>query len=119
MVDLIVFLKVIALIVTIMVIWFDSGAYPAYCKVFGLKKLLFGYDKNTDGLTFTQYLYVKRNIIFKCPACQFLIELVTCPLCLAVWLSIFGAGIFLHYTLIPVVYLTALAVYLLFTRLLG
>ena len=119
MVDLIVFFKVVALIVTIMIIWFNSGAFPVYCKTLGLNKLLVGYDKNTDGLTFTQYLYVKRNILFKSPACLFLIELITCPLCLGVWLSIFGAGIFLHYTFIPTVYLTVLAVYFLFNRFLS
>lgn len=119
MVDLIVFLKVVALIITIMIIWFNSGAFTAYCKALSLKKLLFGYDKNSDGLTFTQYLYVKRNIIFKCPACLFLVELITCPLCLGVWLSIFCTSIFLSYTLIPVVYLVVLVIYFLINRIIN
>lgn len=119
MVELMVFFKVVALIVMILIVWFNSGAFAAYCKVLGLKKFLFGYDKNTDGLTFPQYLYVKRNIIFKCPGCLFLIELVTCPLCLAVWLSIFGAGIFLSYLYIPVVFLASLLIYLLFSRIIN
>lgn len=119
MVELIVFLKVIALIVMILIVWFNSSAFAAYCKVLGLNKLLFGYENNTDGLTFPQYLYVKRNIIFKCPACVFLIELVTCPLCLTVWLSIFGAGIFLSYLYIPAVFLVSLLIYLFFTRMLN
>ena len=118
MVDLIFFLKVIALLVTIMIVWFNSGAFPAYCKVLGFKKLLAGYDTNTDGLTFPQYLYVKRNLLFNCNACMFLIELITCPLCLALWLSILGACLFLTVLYTPVVFLTTLAVYLLFSRLL-
>lgn len=119
MVELMVFLKVVALIVTILIVWFNSSAFAAYCKVLGLNKLLFGYENNTDDLTFPQYLYVKRNIIFKCPACVFLIELVTCPLCLTVWLSIFGAGLFLSYLYIPIVFLVSLLIYLLFTRMLN
>lgn len=118
MVDIMVFLKVVALIVMILIVWFNSGAFAAYCKVLGLKKLLFGYKNNTDNLTFPQYLYVKKNIIFKNPVHIFLIELVTCPLCLTVWLSIFGAGIFLNYLYIPIVFLVSLLTYLLFARML-
>jgi hypothetical protein len=119
MVDLIVFLKVIALLVTIMLVWFNSNAFSAYCKVFGLKKMLAGYDTNTDGLTFPQYLYVKRDLLFKCVACKFLIELITCPLCLALWLSIFGAGIFLTLIYTPLVFVCTLGTYLLLTRLMN
>ena len=119
MVDLIVFLKVIALLVTIMLVWFNSGAFPAYCKVLGLKKLLAGYDTNSDGLTFPQYLYVKRDLLFKCTACKFLIELITCPLCLALWLSIFGTGIFLTLIYTPLVFVSTLGTYLLLTRLMN
>ena len=118
MVELMVFLKVVALIVMILIVWFNSGAFAAYCKVLGLKKLLFGYDKNTDGLTFPQYLYIKRNIFFKCPGCIFFIELITCPLCLATWLSVLVAGIFLGYLYIPVVFLVSLLTYLFFARML-
>jgi hypothetical protein len=119
MAGLIVFLKVIALLVTIMIIWFNSGAFPTYCKVLGLKKLLAGYDTTTNGLTFPQYLYIKRDTLFKCPGCQFLIELITCPLCIALWLSIFGACVFLTPLYIPLVYLGTLATYNLFNRLLN
>lgn len=119
MVDLIVFSKVVALIVTILIIWFNSGAFAAYCKVFGLKKILFGYDKNTDSITFPQYLYIKRNIIFTTPISLFIIELITCPLCLSVWLSIFGAGIFLNLLYAPIVFLASLLIYTFFARLLN
>lgn len=114
-----VFLEVTALIVTIMIIWFNSGAFPAYCKLFGFYKLLLGYDKNSDGLTFPQYLYIKSRSVFKCSICKFIIELITCPLCLGFWLSVLGACLFLHYTLIPVVYLTVLISYFLTERVIG
>lgn len=119
MVNLWNFIDLVCLLVTIMIVWFNSGAFPAYCKLFGFRKILLGYDKNSDGLTFPQYLYVKSRSVFKCSICSFIIELITCPLCIALWLSIFGACIFLHYTLIPVVYLATLAVYTLFSRLLS
>lgn len=119
MVELIVFLEVIALIVTIMIVWFNSSAFTAYCKLLGLHKFLLGYDKNSDGLTFPQYLYVKSRSAFKCPICLFIIELITCPLCLAFWLSILGACLLLNYKLIPVIYLAVLATYSLYNRLLS
>lgn len=116
MVEFIVFFKVVSLIVTILIIWFNSGAFAAYCKVLGLTNLLLGYNKNTDNLTFPQYLYIKRKFFFKSPACIFLIELLTCPLCLTLWLSIFGAGMFLNILYIPTIFLISLLVYSLFTR---
>lgn len=119
MVDIIVFLKVIALLVTIMIVWFKSSAFPAYCKLFGFRKILLGYDKNSDNLTFTQYLYIKSRTVFKCSICAFIIELITCPLCLGFWLSVLGACLFLHYTLIPTVYLTVLISYFLAERVIG
>lgn len=117
--ELIVFLNVISLIVTIMIVWFNSGAFSAYCKILGLNKLLLGYDSSSDSLTFPQYLYVKRNILFKCPACLFIIELITCPLCLCMWLSIISACLFLNYFYIPPVYLVSLGCYFFFNRLLN
>lgn len=119
MVDLMVFLKVVTLIVMILLVWFNSNAYAAYCKIFGLKKFLFGYDKCTNDLTFPQYLYIKRNTIFTNPVYTFLVELLTCPLCLTVWLSIFSAGVFLSFLFIPAVFLASLLIYNLFSRLLN
>lgn len=117
--DLDLFIVLVCSIVTLMLLWFNSGAFPAYCKLFGLNKLLLGYDKNTDGLSFPQYLYIKSRSTFECPICAFIIELITCPLCLSFWFSIFGACIFLSMIDIPAVYLASLASYNIFTRLLN
>lgn len=119
MADLELFIVLVCSIVTLMIVWFNSGAFPAYCKLLGLNKFLLGYDKNTDGLTFPQYLYIKSRSAFECPICAFIIELITCPLCLSFWFSIFGACIFLDCSYIPVLYLAVLAVYNIFTRLLN
>lgn len=114
-----VFINLVSLLVTIMIIWFNSGAFPAYCKLLGLNKFLLGYDRDSGGLTFPQHLYIKSRTIFKCSICSFLIELITCPLCICLWLSIFGACIFLHFIYIPFVYLITLTVYTLLSRLLN
>ena len=119
MVNLWDFINLISLLVTIMMVWFNTGAFPAYCKLLGFRKILLGYDINSDGLTFPQFLYVKSRSVFKCSICNFLIELITCPLCVALWLSIFGTCLVLSYVYIPFVYLITLAVYTLFTRLLN
>lgn len=119
MVNLWDFINLVSLLVTIMIVWFNSGAFPAYCKLLGFRKILLGYDKNSDGLTFPQYLYIKSRSVFKCSICGFLIELITCPLCICLWLSIFGACIVLSYVYIPFVYLVTLVVYTLLSRLLS
>jgi hypothetical protein len=119
MVNLWDFINLVSLLVTIMIVWFNSGAFPAYCKLLGLKKFLLGYDIDPNGLTFPQYLYVKSRTVFKCSICKFIIELITCPLCICLWLSIFGACIFLSYVYIPFVYLITLTVYTLLSRLLN
>jgi hypothetical protein len=117
--ELLVFTNLICLILTILVIWFKSGAFVEYCNLFGLKKLLLGYDKDPNSLTFPQYLYIKSRTLFKCSACRFIIALITCPMCLSLWLSIAAACIYGSILLTPLFYITVLISYSLTDRIIG
>jgi len=117
--DLLVFIKVVCLIVTIMIVWFKSSAFVEYAKLFGLRNLLLNYNDGSEGLTFPQHLYIKSKLVLKCSICKFLVALITCPLCIAFWLCIIASCVFTHWTLIPVLYLTVLITYFLIERVIG
>ena len=117
--DLLFFVNLVCLVLTIMIVWFKSAAFVEYSKLFGLKFLLFGYDKDPNSLTFPQYLYLKSKTLFKCPICKFLVALITCPLCIAFWLSIGAACLYGTILLTPLFYITVLISYFLLERVLG
>jgi hypothetical protein len=117
--DLLLFVNLVCLVLTIMVVWFKSAAFVEYAQLFGLKFLLLGYDKDPNSLSFTQYLYVKSRTLFKCSICKFLVALITCPLCLAFWLSLGAATLYGTILLTPLFYITVLVSYFLLERVLG
>jgi hypothetical protein len=117
--DLLLFVNLVCLVLTVMVVWFKSGAFVEYVQLFGLKTLLLGYDKDPNNLTFPQYLYVKSKSLFKCSICRFLIALITCPLCLAFWLCIGAACLYGTILLTPLFYITVLVSYFLLERVIG
>jgi hypothetical protein len=117
--DLLLFINLVCFVLTIMIVWFKSGAFVEYCNLFKLRTLLLGYDKDPNNLTFPQYLYVKSRSLFKCPICKFLVALITCPLCIAFWLSIGAACLYGTILLTPLFYVTVLISYFLIERILG
>ena len=117
MVDLIVFINLVAFIVTILIVWFKTDAFAEYCKLLGFKNILLGYDyQNDKHLSFPQYIYIKSKQCTKCCICKFLISLITCPLCIALWLSLLGACIFSTFVITPMVYIAVLITYFLTDR---
>ena len=117
MVDLMVFINLVAFIVTILIVWFKTDAFAEYCKLLGFKRLLLGYDyQNDKHLSFPQYIYIKSKQCTKCHICIFLVSLLTCPLCVALWLSLLGACIFASCIITPTVYITVLVTYFLIDR---
>lgn len=117
--DLLVFINLVCLILTIMIVWFKSSAFVEYCTLLGVKKILLGYDKDPNNLTFPQYLYIQSRTLFKCRICKFIIALVTCPLCLAFWFSIGAACLYGNALLTPLFYITVLISYFLTDRVIG
>lgn len=117
--ELLVFINLVCLVLTIMIVWFKTSAFVEYCNLFGFKKLLLGYDKDPNSLTFPQYLYVQSRTLFKCSICRFVVALVTCPLCLAFWLSIGAATLYGSILLTPLFYIAILISYFLTERVIG
>ena len=111
------FLYSLGFITTFLIVWFQTDAFVEYCKVFGLKKFLFGYDN--PELTFPQYLYSKRNVFCKNRFSLFYIKLITCPICLSFWLCLISGTIIHNFLAIPLLYVTSLFVYLIFSKLLN
>ena len=117
--ELLVFINLVCLVLTIMIVWFKSGAFVEYCNLLGFKFLLLGYDKDPNSLTFPQYLYVKSKTLFKCSVCRFLVSLITCPMCLSLWLSMGAACLYGTILLTPLFYITILISYSLTDRIIG
>lgn len=117
--ELLVFINLVCFVLTIMIVWFKSSAFVEYCNLFGLKFLLLGYDKDPNSLTFPQYLYIKSRTLFKCSACRFIVSLITCPMCLSLWLSAGVACIYGTVLLTPLFYITVLISYSLADRVIG
>ena len=117
--DLLVFVNLISFVITIMIIWFKTNAFVEYCSLFNLKKLLLGYGQDSSSLTFPQYLYIKSRTFFTNSVFQFLIALITCPVCLGFWLSIAAASLYGTIILFPLFYIAVLIGYSLTDRVIG
>ena len=67
----------------ILIIWLKTEAFVEYARLFGLSKLLeidkFD-DRTTYELTYPAFLLVNHD--------NFLTRLISCPICLGVWLNI-------------------------------
>lgn len=73
-----------SIVAMILLIWFRSEAYLEYCRLFNLDKISFYKDyeekKNQDArLTYLDYL---RQYHY-----NFFTRLITCPVCLSVWVA--------------------------------
>jgi len=90
--------------------WFKSDFIIEYGKLLGLSKLLKLREYKMKKLehanpvpTYTQFLRMTYD--------NFFVKLITCPICLAIWLSII-VGIFYHLsTFIPVICIMSLIFY--------
>lgn len=72
----------------ILLIWFRTEAWVEYTRLFHLNFLSFykGYDaKKYQDVTLTYHLYLRQ--FHNC----FFVRLITCPICVAVWLSLIAA----------------------------
>ena len=73
------------MIVFVLVAWFETNAFVEYARIFGAR--LEGYKKLEEtGILFVDWLPIKYD--------NFLVRLITCPICLVTWLSIVGAYFF-------------------------
>ena len=106
---------IICLIATELLIWFRTDAWLEYTRLFRLNFLSQYKDfdaKYKEDVSLTYLVYLRRY--HYC----FFTRLVTCPVCLAVWLGII-TGALTSLMLIPIYILGGLILYLTVDRLLG
>ena len=70
----------------LLILWFDTTVIAHYAKLFRLNKLLKTDEflearKEDDSLDYSLFLYQKKP--------GFLTKLISCPICVTTWLSIF------------------------------
>lgn len=95
-------LVTISIISLLLLIWFRTEAWLEYTRLFGLNFLSFykDYDvkRNEDlFLTYHGYLRQYHNCFF--------VRLITCPLCLAIWIALAGV---IAYAIFSMILLLAL-----------
>ncbi len=99
----------IFVITLILIIWFKTDAFVVYCKSFGLGKLFNISEwrdfKNAKDIstTYHQFLLIKHPD-------GFVVKLITCPICLSVWLSLI-CSIFIGLLNLPIICIISLAMY--------
>ena len=104
-----------SIISLILLIFFRTDGFLEYTRLFHLNFLSFykDYDakyKEDVSLTYLQYLRQYHNCFF--------IRLITCPICLAIWLGIIPL-IFTSLPLVPVCIVGGLLLFSIIDRLLG
>ncbi len=104
-----VLLFCVALIVTILIIWFKSDAFIEYLELLGCRKLFYVNEfRAQDPLLSTNY----PNFLL-CQKNCFLSRLLSCPTCVSFWLSL-GCCVGVGFMNLPVVYLLSLVAFRLF-----
>lgn len=106
-------LNIIFLQVLILLIWFNTSAFEEYFKYipydfFKIK----AYQKakvNDITLDYIHYLMYNHNCFF--------VKLITCPICLNVWLSIITCILMLGLIYVPIIFTISLFVYLILKKL--
>lgn len=97
-----------SLLASVLLIWFKSEAFVEYSKLFRVGNLFFVplYEEENSkdpALGYLDYLAIRHDCFF--------VKLITCPLCLGFWLSLFitiGYGNILE---LPIVYLCGVLLY--------
>jgi hypothetical protein len=95
-------------IALILLIWFKTDAFLEYCLLFNIENWFkfneYKYEQIAiPSLTYTEFLRMKYD--------TFVIKLITCPICLSVWLSIICGIIISSFVLIPIICLLSLTIY--------
>jgi len=106
---------VICLITLILLMWFKTDAFSVYTKLLKLDNVFHVKEwdefKNTKDCTVTYHQFLKM----KSPN-GFWTKLITCPICVSVWLSSVSF-IFIGLNGVPVVCICSILLYFLITKL--
>lgn len=107
------FLFIVCIVTLILIVWFNTDAFVEYSRILRLNHL-FKIDKfdeaykNDFELTYLLYLRRDHNCFF--------VRLITCPTCLAFWLSLIGSITSDVGFSMPFVYLLSVFLYYLFVK---
>ena len=72
--------------VVLMYIWFETDAFVEYCTTFNLGWIMFGLTKYKEKKEQMQMIDYHTFLLMEYPD-SFFIKLITCPLCLMVWIA--------------------------------
>ena len=106
---------IVCLIALLLLIFFRTDAWFEYCRLFHLNFIsdYKGYEaaKHEDVmLTYNDFLRQKHDC--------FIVRLITCPICSAVWWGV-GFGVLTHFYLVPIYIMGGLILFLITDKLLG
>ena len=108
-------MEIICFIALVLLIWFRTDAWLEYCRILHLDRISFYKDyeaKKHEDATLTYLTYLRREHN------SFFVRLITCPICLAVWLSFVPAALTSVF-LFPVFVIGSLLLFTALDRLLG
>ncbi len=97
----------------ILLTWFRTSAFVEYCKLFSLTWVYKDYElrkKEDARLTYLLTLRQYKNC--------FVIRLITCPICLSVWISIILSLVFSNIIFFPLIMIGGLFIYGILNKLL-
>lgn len=105
-----------SIVALFLVIWFRTEAFIEYCRLFHLDLISYykDYDeKKANDVSLTYLTYLRR--------CHngFKTKLITCPVCVAVWLAMLNAIFFMKLFIFPVAFVGGLILFGIIDRLLG
>ena len=105
-----------ACIAMLLLIFFRTDGYVEYCRLLRLNFISFYKDfdakhKEDFSLTYIKYLRQYHN--------NFFVRLVTCPVCLSVWIGIVLSILFMHFFILPINIIGGLLLFTIVDQLLG
>lgn len=106
------FIYLVGFITAVLVVWFRTEAFVEYCNFLKIK-----IPQNRTDLTYPQFLYVtyKNEKTIR----SFIIKLITCPMCLSLWLSIIFGIPTIDIFAVPLLYTVVLFTYFSLIRIIG
>lgn len=84
---MLLFINLVCIVVSILFIWNKTDAFISYCELLGWFKTTINNYNLTSNLSFPQFLYVTYKHSMKNKLTLFSLKLITCPICLGLWLS--------------------------------
>ena len=107
--------NLICIVTSLLFLWFKTNTFISYCELFRVFKTCIRHYNSTVNLSFPQFLFNSykntNNLVFR-----FVIKLITCPVCLALWLSLAVCTFSGCITLTFLVYITSLLLYFILER---